>query len=150
MKPLLRDQKMTGLTRREMFKRTAAGMLAMPFLIPARALGRDGHVAPSERILLGGIGLGGRGTTDLSLMLAETDVQFLAICDARKIRREAIKKLVDDKYGNKDCAMYRDMREFLAARTDLDAVLIATGDRWHALAAVIGMRAGKVVYCEKT
>ena len=48
---------MTGLTRREMFKRTAAGMLAMPFLIPSRALGRDGHVAPSERILLGGIGL---------------------------------------------------------------------------------------------
>ncbi|MCX7824512.1 MAG: Gfo/Idh/MocA family oxidoreductase [Verrucomicrobiae bacterium] len=106
-------------------------------------------MAPSERILLGGIGLGGRGTAVLRWMLAETDVQFLAICDARKSRREAIKKLVDDHYGNKDCAMYRDIREFLAERTDLDAVLIATGDRWHALASVWAMRAGKDVYCEK-
>jgi predicted dehydrogenase len=82
-------------------------------------------------------------------MLAETDVQFVAICDARKLRREAIKKLVDDKHGNKDCAMYPDIREFLATRTDIDAVLIATGDRWHALASVMAMRAGKDVYCEK-
>jgi predicted dehydrogenase len=82
-------------------------------------------------------------------MLAETDVQFVAICDSRKLRREAIKKLVDDKYGNKDCAMYPDIREFLATRTDIDAVLIATGDRWHALGAVMAMRAGKDVYCEK-
>ncbi len=132
-----------------MLKAVGTGMLGMPLFIPARALGRDGNVAPSERILLGGIGLGGRGTTDLSLMFAETDVQFLAICDARKIRREAIKKLVDDKYGNKDCAMYRNIREFLAARADIDAVLIATGDRWHALASVMAMRAGKDVYCEK-
>lgn len=82
-------------------------------------------------------------------MLAETDVQFLAICDARKLRREAIKKLVDDKCGNNDCTMYRAIREFLAARTDIDAVLIATGDRWHALASVLVMRAGKDVYYEK-
>ncbi|MFZ2642590.1 MAG: Gfo/Idh/MocA family oxidoreductase [Verrucomicrobiia bacterium] len=136
------------LTRREMFK-TAAGVLAMPFLIPARSLGRDGAVAPSERILLGGIGLGGRGTTDLNSMLVEPDVQFVAICDARKIRREATKNLVDNRYGNKDCAMYPGIREFLALRTDIDAVLIATGDRWHGLASVMAMRAGKDVYCEK-
>lgn len=141
--------KTTSMTRRQMLKAVGAGALAMPFLIPARALGKDGFVAPSERILLGGIGLGGRGTAVLNWMLAETDVQFVAICDARKLRREAIKKLVDDKYGNKDCAMYPDIREFLATRTDIDAVLIATGDRWHALASVMAMRAGKDVYCEK-
>ena len=82
-------------------------------------------------------------------MLVEPDVQFLAICDPNKSRREIIKKIVDEKYGNKDCAMYRDIREFLALRTDLDAVLIATGDRWHALASVMAMRAGKDVYSEK-
>jgi predicted dehydrogenase len=82
-------------------------------------------------------------------MLPEADVQFLAICDARKERQEAVKQMVDEWYGNKDCAMYRDMREFLAERTDIDAVLIATGDRWHALASIMAMRAGKDVYSEK-
>ena len=57
--------------------------------------------------------------------------------------------MADGKYGNKDCAMYGDMRQFLAERTDVEAVLIATGDRWHALAATWAMRAGKDVYCEK-
>ena len=73
----------------------------------------------------------------------------MAICDARKERQLAIKDIVDNKYGNKDCAMYQDIREFLAARTDIDAVLIATGDRWHALASVMAMRSGKDVYSEK-
>lgn len=118
-------------------------------IVPAAALGRGGAVAPSERIVLGGIGIGGRGTDDLRWMMGERDVQFVAVCDVRRERREAIKQLVDRQYGNQDCVTYRDMHEFLAARTDLDAVLIATGDRWHALAAVTAMRAGKDVYCEK-
>jgi len=141
----------TAVTRRG-FLKTIAGSgatLALPTIIPARALGRDGAVPPSERILLGGIGLGGRGTGVLGWMLGEKDVQFLAICDARKARREAIKQMADKRYGNHDCAMFRDMREMLAARTDLDAVLIATGDRWHALASIWAMRAGKDVYTEK-
>jgi predicted dehydrogenase len=82
-------------------------------------------------------------------MLPESDVQFVAICDARQQRREAIKQMVDNRYGNKDCTMYRDIREFLATRTDIDAVLIATGDRWHAQAATWAMRSGKDVYSEK-
>jgi hypothetical protein len=118
-------------------------------IVPASVLGRGGAVPPSERIILGGIGIGNRGTGDLGWMLPEPDVQFVAICDARKERREAVKGMVDAKYGNKDCAMYQDMREFLAQRTDIDAVLIATGDRWHATAATMAMRAGKDVYCEK-
>jgi hypothetical protein len=66
-----------------------------------------------------------------------------------KARREAAKSLVDSKQGNQDCAVYGDLRQLLAERTDVDAVLIATGDRWHALASVLAMRAGKDVYCEK-
>jgi len=73
----------------------------------------------------------------------------VAICDAKKSQREVIKRTVDNKYGNTDCATYRDLREFLAERTDIDALLIATGDRWHALAAIMAMRSGKDVYSEK-
>jgi len=138
------------LTRRDLLKTAAAASVwAMPQVVPACVLGKEGTVAPSERILLGGIGLGGRGRTVLSEMLAEPDVQFLAICDLNKSRREMVKKMVDEKYGNQDCAMSSNIREFLAERTDIDAIVTATGDRWHALAATLAMRAGKDVYCEK-
>ena len=139
-------------TSRRAFLKSAAvagGALAAPLFIPARALGRDGAVPPSQRIIVGGIGIGNRGSSDLGWMLPEPDVQFVAICDARKARREAVKRTVDDRYGNNDCKMYPDIREFLAQRTDIDAVLIATGDRWHATASVLAMRAGKDVYSEK-
>jgi len=82
-------------------------------------------------------------------MLPERDVQFVAVCDPQKARREAVKRLVDSRYGNNDCKVYNNLREFLAARPDIDAVLSTTGDRWHALAAVWAMRAGKDVYSEK-
>ena len=137
--------------RREFLRQTilAGAAITLPLAMPARVLGRDGAVAPSERIVFAGIGLGPRGQYDLSVMLPEKDVQFVAICDAKKSQRDAIKNLVDKKYDNKDCAQYRDMREFLAKRTDIDALLIATGDRWHATASVMAMRAGKDVYSEK-
>ena len=139
------------LTRRRFLKRVAmaAGAVPLPYLIPASALGRNGTVPPSERIVMGGIGLGGRGSYDLGVMLTEPDVQWVAVCDVHKGRREAAKRVVDSKYGTKDCAAYRDMRQLLAERTDVDAVLIATGDRWHALASIMAMQAGKDVYCEK-
>jgi len=138
-------------SRRQFLTRgaAAAGAVAVPWLIPASALGRGGTVAPSERIVMGGIGLGGRGSYDLSVMLAEKDVQWVAVCDPVKKQREVAKKMVDSKYGNNDCAAYSDMRQLLAERTDIDAVLIATGDRWHALASIWAMRAGKDVFCEK-
>jgi predicted dehydrogenase len=139
------------LTRRQFLTRgaMAASVVALPYYIPASALGRDGAVAPSERIVMGGIGIGGRGTYDLGALLNERDVQWVAVCDVLKKRREAAKNMVDSKQGHKDCAVYGDLRQFLSERTDVDAVLIATGDRWHALASTLAMRAGKDVYCEK-
>ncbi len=129
--------------------RIGAALTALPFVVPASALGRGGAVRPSDRIILGGIGLGGRGTSDLRWMMRERDVQFVAICDLRKSRREAIKGIVDQTYYNKDCAMYNNINDFLAKRTDIDAILTATGDRWHAFASILAMRAGKDVYTEK-
>lgn len=122
--------------------------LAMPSILPSKALGRDDAAAPSKRITLGVIGIGPRCTYDLRAMLKERDVQCVAICDVQASRREAGKTLVDEHYGNRDCVLYRDFQELLA-RPDIDAVLIATGDRWHATASILAARAGKDVYSEK-
>ena len=138
----------SNLTRRGFLKR-AAVLAAAPTIVPATALGLGGSVPPSERIILGGLGIGNRGSHDLRWMLPEKDVQFVATCDPQKSRAEAVKKLVDTRYGNKDCKIYRNTPEFLAERTDIDAVLVTTGDRWHALASILAMRAGKDVYSEK-
>jgi len=126
----------------------AGATLAAPYVIPSSVLGLDGDVSPSERITLGGIGIGNRGGYDLGCFLQEPDVRFLAIADVKANRREAVKKMADAKYGNQDCAMYRDFRELLA-RPDIDAVLIATGPNWHCTASIQAARAGKDVYCEK-
>lgn len=136
------------VSRRDFLGRLG-GAVVLPLIVPASALGRDGHVAPSNRIVMGAIGLGNRGTGDFrTWVLPEKDVQFVAICDVRKDRRDAIKALADAHYGNTDCAQYIDMKEMLA-RKDIDTVLIATSDRWHGSAAVMAMRAGKDVYVEK-
>ncbi len=126
----------------------AGAALVAPQVVPGTALGKDGTLPPSERITLGGIGIGRRGSYDLSCFLPQPDVQFVAVCDIKAVRRKSVKKLVDDRYGNENCATYRDFRELLD-RDDVDAVLIATGPNWHATAAIYAARAGKDMYCEK-
>ncbi len=139
--------RVTSLTRRKFLK--ASGLvLAAPAIIPSSALGKDGAVAPSEKTVLGAIGIGPRGRYVLSRMLDEPDVQFVAICDVQAGRRKQVKAMADAKYGNQDCLMYRDMFELLA-RKDIGTVLIATGDHWHALASILAAKAGKDVYSEK-
>jgi len=126
----------------------AGAVLAAPQLIPGRALGKDGATPPSERIVLGGMGIGGRGSYVLGCFLQEPDVHCVAVCDVQAARRNNTKRMVDAKYGNQDCATYRDFREFLA-RPDIDAVLITTGSNWHTMLSVYAAKAGKDVYCEK-
>ena len=141
----------TAAIGRRQFLKTAGGasaILAVPQFVPGTALGKQGVVAASERIVLGGLGIGRRGSTDLKCFFEEPDVQFVAICDARAERRKAVKAMADERYGNSDCDTYRDPFEFLA-RQDIDAVLIATGDRWHTMASIITAKAGKDMYCEK-
>jgi len=144
------SKRITPPSRRQFLKTAiqASTVLMLPQVIPGAVLGKDGAVAPSNRIVLGGIGIGNRGTYDLGCFLPEPDVQFVAVCDVKAARRDAVKRMADAKYGNQDCATYRDMRELLD-RTDIDAVLIATGPNWHATAAIQAAKAGKDMYCEK-
>ena len=127
----------------------ALGAAALPTIVSARALGFErGTASASERITLGVIGIGNRCRYVLDSMMTLPDVQCVAIADVQAARRAAGKKMVDEKYGNTDCMLYRDFRELLA-RDDIDAVLIATGDRWHAPASMMAAEAGKDVYSEK-
>ena len=138
------------LPRRQFLKNTlsASAVVMAPTIIPSSALGLDGHLPPSERVVIGGIGIGNRGTYDLGCFLEQKDVQFAAVCDIKETRRAAVKKMADDKYGNTNCVTYRDFRELLD-RKDIDAVLIATGPNWHCTAAMTAAKAGKDMYCEK-
>jgi hypothetical protein len=145
------SHKIPAYTRRR-FPQTAAGagaVLMTPQIIPAAALDKDGAVAPSEKIVMGAIGIGGRGSGDLEALLGQSDVRLVAVCDVKKGSRERAKHRVDRRYGIKDRAAYRDFRDLLAERADTDALLIATGDRWHAPASVLAMKAGNDIYCEK-
>jgi hypothetical protein len=137
--------------RRRFFKAAAAAagaVIAAPTIVSAAALGKDGAVAASDRITLGAIGIGSRGSYDLGCILWEPDVRVVAVADVRGERRKGAKNQVDGKYGNKDCATHIDFRELLA-RGDIDTVLIATGPNWHATASIMAAKAGKDVYCEK-
>lgn len=138
----------TFLGRRRFLQAAAGAAISLPHFVPVAALGRGGTIAPSERINLGGIGIRHRGGYVLGQMLEQPDVHFVAIADVRADRRQAVKAMADQRNGDSRCAMYRDFRELLA-RDDIDAVLIATGDRWHAAASMLAAKAGKDVYSEK-
>ena len=136
-------------TRRQFLQTSlAAATVAAPTLVSARAMGADGGVAASERITLGVIGIGPRCNYDIQPMLGMADVQCVMIADVQQSRRDAGKGVVDKAYGNSDCKTVRDFRRLLD-RKDIDAVLIATGDRWHAPASMLAAEAGKDVYSEK-
>jgi hypothetical protein len=122
--------------------------MALPTFLPGKVLGKDGMTPPSEQITVGGIGIGNRGSYDLGCFLEQPDVRFVAVCDVKAKRREAVKSRVDAHHHNTQCATYRDLRELLA-RKDIDAVLIATGPNWHATATMLAANAGKDIYCEK-
>src|SRR5262245_17975730 len=132
-------------SRRDFLTSTALATASLATIAPAAALGRDGATAASERISLGIIGIGPRCTYDLKAMLPFGDIRCVAIADVQAKRRDAGKTLVDEHYGNSDCRLYRDFRELLD-RKDIDAVLIATGDRWHSPASILAAKAGKDVY----
>ena len=124
----------------------AGAMVSAAGLMPA--ISRAATFAANDKIQLGVIGIGPRCRYDLTAMLKFDDIRCVAIADVQQSRRDAGKKLVDDHYRNRDCKLYRDFRELLD-RDDIDAVLVATGDRWHGHASMLAAEAGKDVYSEK-
>ena len=131
-----------GLSRRGFLQ--GVGAIALPVVIPAAALGRDGRLAASERVVVAAIGLG----FAWDMFLRRDDTQFVAVCDVQQGRRLVGKAAVDAHYRNQDCRDYNDFREVLDRR-DIDAVYVATPDHWHALVTIAAARAGKDVYCQK-
>ncbi|MFK7818300.1 MAG: Gfo/Idh/MocA family protein [Planctomycetaceae bacterium] len=129
-------------SRRDFLLASAAGTV-IPSLLTAAP-----KVTPNDRLNLGVIGIGPRCRYDLTSILKFDDVRCVAIADVQKSRRDIGKRMVDDQYGNKDLQLYGDFRELLQ-RDDIDAVLVATGDRWHAAASIAAAEAGKDVYSEK-
>jgi predicted dehydrogenase len=140
-----------NFSRRSLLKKTAgtvAGLAAFPYFVPSSCLGKAGNVAPSSRVVMGCIGAGGQGTHNTKAFLNIPAVRMVAVCDINRDRRNKAKSLIDKHYGDKGCATFGDFRELLA-RDDIDAVLIATQDHWHALIATAAAKAGKDMYCEK-
>lgn len=152
-------------TRRQVLARTSASLAALgfPTIIPGSALGKDGRPAPSGRVTMAAIGVGGRGTAVMKGFLQDERVQFIAVCDVDRgsdrynraickkegnLGREPARDVVNKAHGTTGCATHEDFREVLA-RSDVDAVMIATPDHWHALQAIAAARAKKHIYCEK-
>jgi len=139
------------ISRRDFIKAAGALGAMAPALIPSHVWGAKS--APSDRLTMGFIGVGKQNRYLLNKFLAR-DTQVLAVCDVDTTRRESAKKIVDDFYaqkavaGYKGCDAYEDFRELLA-RSDIDAVCIASPDHWHAIHVVMAAKAKKDIYCEK-
>ncbi len=140
-----------SLSRRHFLKTTsqlALAGVALPTLVPAAALGKAGKASPSERVVLGCIGVGPQGQGDMRNFLNQKDCQVVAVCDVKTDQLTLARNTVNKTYQNEDCATYSDFRD-VVARKDIDAFLIATPDHWHVPVALAAVRAGKDVYVEK-
>jgi len=147
----LKTQNSKLFERREFLKRAAAGaagLAGFPYLVRSSALGKEGNVAASERIVMGCIGVGGQGTGNMRGFLGKKEVQVVAVCDVDKRQSDQAKKIVDDRYKNNDCKTYVDFREVIE-RKDIDALSLAMPDHWHSIPVVMAARAGKDMYGEK-
>jgi predicted dehydrogenase len=132
------------MTRRQFLRRTASAAAA-PLILSAGARGAN------DRIALGVIGTGKRGTGDMRTFLRLDGVEVVAVCDAVEERREDAQVIVAKSRGDatqNGCKAYSDFREILA-RDDIDAVLLAPQDHWHGVMAVRAAESGKDMYCEK-
>jgi predicted dehydrogenase len=140
----------TSLSRRQFLH--AAGLATAPFILPSRVWSAE--VGPNSRINLGFIGMGKQNRGLLGGFIGRKEVQVVAVCEVDGTRREDAKRRVDEHYSKqnqtdyKGCAAYNDFRELLARR-DIDAVVIATPDHWHAITSIAAANAGKDIYCEK-
>lgn len=139
---------MSRLSRRQFVQAASAGVAPLVFAHSGRCK------EPNERINLGFIGVGTMGGGHVRSFLGFPEVQVVAVCDVVKERREHYQKAVEEHYAKdkkgdyKGCQTFVDFRELLAKK-EIDAVVIATPDHWHAIPCVQAAQAGKDIYCEK-
>lgn len=139
---------MASKINRRTFLKTASAAVAGPAILSGCVTGAKRRPAPSDRIVLGAIGLGWQGPENLGQFLQRGDVQVVALCDVDQNHLMNTKASVDRTYGNSDCVVYNNFEELLA-RADLDAVSIALPDHWHAIPAIAAANAGLDIYGEK-
>jgi predicted dehydrogenase len=148
-------KKKVALTRRAFMFRGAAALgagVALPTIVPSTVFGA---AAPSNRITMGMIGMGGQMGGHFRTMLGRADVQVLAVCDVDRKKRESAKAQTESTYAQalasgtyRGCDACREYEQ-VCERPDIDAVLIATPDHWHAAISLAAIKTGKDVYCEK-
>lgn len=136
-----------GLSRRR-FLLTAGTALTLPTIVPGSALGFGGQPAPSNRITVGVVGCGGQGNGNAESFLRHADCRLVAACDVDCRHLSATVQKINTKYENTDCQGYADFRA-LMARREIDAVMLAVPDHWHALIAVEAAEHKKDIYGEK-
>jgi predicted dehydrogenase len=141
--------------RRQFMGSLAVAGLGFPAIVPSAVLGADQRVVPSDRIGIGVIGLGKQGAFLLRSFMREADAQAIAVCDVDSIKRDHGRKMAEDFYAEqagsgryRGITAFHDYRELLQ-RSDIDAVVTALPDHWHAVTAIDAARAGKDIYCEK-
>ncbi len=137
----------SGMTRRRFLAVTGAA-IAVPTVIPSSALGAENRPAPSERITMGVVGWGYMGPGNTDSFLSQKDCQVVAACDLDKNHLAQAVNKINGHYGNQDCKAYHDYREMMA-RDDIDAVMLAVPDHWHALLSVEAAKRKKDIYGEK-
>jgi len=133
---------------RRQFLKAAGAAIVLPTILPSSVFGRGGNTAPSNKITMGVIGWGMQGPNNTNSFLVEEDCHVVAACDLDKNHLQSAVDTVNGHYQNKDCVAYHDYREMFA-RPDLDAVMIAIPDHWHALAATEAARRKLCIYGEK-
>jgi len=137
----------SGMTRRRFLAATGLA-LAAPTIVPANALGQGNQPAPSERITLGVVGWGMQGPSNTEAFLGLKECQVVAACDIDKHHLQSALDRINGHYQNQDCKSYHDYREMMA-RKDIDAVMLAVPDTWHALVATEAANNKKDIYGEK-
>jgi predicted dehydrogenase len=139
-------------SRREFVKRSATtvlGAIVLPHIIPSTAIGMGGRLSPSDRVIMGAIGVGSQGKSNMrNFIKLENQVQFVAICDVDTVHQAEAKALADKANNNTDCRLYGDYREFLD-KEKLDAVCIALPDHWHGIIYSAAANKKLDVYGEK-
>lgn len=138
----------TRIGRRSFIKTVAAASLVLPNIIKSRTWGDAARPSPSNRLVMAGIGMGGRGSEDLNEFMSCPEIQAVAVCDVKTDHLNNCVNRVNSRYGNQDCKGYKDYREILA-RDDIDLILCGTPDHWHAQIIIDACKSGKDVFCEK-